>query len=69
MSGCGRAKSRAAGEWNEKAVKWQSKCLWEMERKTLSWWEGMRGHLSPRLPALGTSTHTPGTTLSTIGFR
>lgn len=34
--GCGRAESRAAGEWNEKAVKWQSKCLWEMERKTLS---------------------------------
>lgn len=25
VQGCGKSKSRAAGEWNEKAVEWQSK--------------------------------------------
>lgn len=58
--GCGGAESRAAGEWNEKAVKWQSKCLWEMEGKTIPCWERMRGHLAlGSVP--GHPSHTPGT--------
>ena len=52
--GCGGPESRAAGEWNEKAVEWRSKCLREMERKTLPGLEGVRRSLSPGLPALGT---------------
>lgn len=58
--GCGGAESRAAGEWNEKAVKWQSKCLWEMEGKTIPCGEGMRRHLAlGSLP--GHPSRTPGT--------
>lgn len=58
--GCGGAGSRAAREWNEKAVKWQRECLWEMERKTLPWWEGVRWSLRPGLRALGTPSPAPG---------
>lgn len=51
---CAGAESRAAGEWNEKAFKWHSKCLWEMEKETLPWWEGTRGRRS-----LGLSAQAP----------
>ena len=51
MSGVWWSRALGSREWNDKAVKWRSKCLWETERKPLLWWEEVRGSLSLGLPA------------------
>lgn len=54
MSGVWWSRAQGSREWNDKAVKWRSKCLWETERKPLLWWEGVR-----RVSAQGLLTQAP----------